>query len=193
MAAITNMRAIKGPSTHRLLVEGETDLRVLPYLMEENGVAWENGKEPVQIKALGGITKFSKADVSSELKSSELKFLGIILDADQNANAAWKTIQGWFADSFIDMPPQIPAQGFISSVNRDGIRFGAWIMPDNMSVGMLETFLKWLVRDDHQELWSFAEKSCAEAKSLYNAPYKHVHQDKASIHTFLGVCPDTPI
>jgi hypothetical protein len=82
MRAITNMREIKGPSTHRLLVEGETDLRVLPYLMEENGVAWENGKEPVQIKALGGITKFSKADASSELKSSELKFLGIILDAD---------------------------------------------------------------------------------------------------------------
>ena len=176
----------KDSTSHVLIVEGKTDLRVLPYLMEKNGVAWPDDNRPVRIKDVNGITSCTKAQITVYFKEPGVKFFGIILDADKDANAAWDTFRGWFKDSFSDIPAQAPAEGFISSTTWDGIRVGAWIMPDNMSDGMLETFLKLLVPDDQQDLWSFAEKSCTEAKSLYNAPFKHVHHDKASIHTFLA-------
>lgn len=167
----------------RLLVEGAKDRRLFPYLMERNGVDWPKGNEPVDIEELGG-KLLTKPEVSAILKESGLRLLGIVLDADDDVDAAWRLVKSWFQDWFNDMPPDILPGGFTSEPNGEGIRLGVWIMPNNQSHGMLETFLKLLVRDKDRTLWEFAKVACDEAKC--NAPFKPVHGDKAWMHTFLA-------
>ncbi len=171
--------------SNRLLVEGAKDRRLIPYLMEKNGVSWQKGDEPVSIQDLGQ-NALTKVDASAFLKEPGLHALGIILDADQSVDTVWQRMRSWFSQEFSDMPATIPSTGFISAVNPYGIRLGAWIMPDNLSSGMLETFLKYLVRSEHQPLWDYAKVARDEAKSKHGAPFKSVHLDKAWMHTFLA-------
>lgn len=171
--------------TKRLLVEGKKDKRVFPFLMEKNGVDWPQGNEPVDIKDLGR-KLLTKPEASAILKESSLRHLGVILDADDDTDASWRLVKGWFQDQFLDMPDRVRTEGFISEPNADGIRLGVWIMPDNQTRGMLETFLMLLVRDQDQELWAFAKTARDEAQNKHNAPFKPVHGDKAWMHTFLA-------
>lgn len=41
-------------SPNWLLVEGEEDKRVIPHLMEANGIPWKKQEEPVFIRECGG-------------------------------------------------------------------------------------------------------------------------------------------
>lgn len=169
----------------RLLVEGAKDRRLIPYLMERNGVPWPKGNEPIDIQDLGQ-NLLTKSEASAFLKLPGLQCLGVILDADVHADAVWQRITSWFDQEFTAMPASIPSAGYVSGVNSAGIRLGAWIMPDNQSSGMLETFLTYLVRVEHRQLWEYARTARDEAKGSHGAPFKDVHFDKAWMHTFLA-------
>ncbi|MBK8255248.1 MAG: hypothetical protein IPK82_21625 [Polyangiaceae bacterium] len=54
------------------------------------------------------------------------------------------------------------------------------IMPDNISRGMLETFLLFLRPTDNQALLDFSSRVVEEAKNL-GAPFAEHHRDKAQI------------
>jgi hypothetical protein len=153
--------------------------------MEKNGVDWPSDNGPVVISELGG-NSLTKHEASAFLKESGLRFFGVILDADDDVDAAWQKVQGWFDEWITDMPNNIPVEGFISPSTYEGIRFGVWIMPDNLTQGMLETFLQLLVHDNDKELWAFAESTSHEARTKFNAPFKLSHEHKASMHTFLA-------
>ena len=168
-----------------LLVEGEKDKRVVPYLMEKNGIAWTRGLEPVNIKAIGG-NELTKADAAAYYKQSELEVLGIILDADSDIDATWKKLTELFGPHVPEFPKEVVVEGFIAKPTADGVTFGAWIMPDNQSRGMLETFLHFLVRAEHKELWQYACEATGRASTRYSAPFKSVQIDKARIHTYLA-------
>jgi hypothetical protein len=58
-------------------------------------------------------------------------------------------------------------------------------MPDNKSEGMLETFLKYLVPNQADNVWLYAQEAARTAKQR-GAPYKDVHIEKANIHTWLA-------
>jgi ABC-type glycerol-3-phosphate transport system substrate-binding protein len=59
-------------------------------------------------------------------------------------------------------------------------------MPDNQTQGMLETFLKYLVPDERQSLWEYAQEVTQEAKQK-GARFKDPHHlDKANIYTWLA-------
>ena len=114
----------------KLLVEGETDKCVIPYLMEENGVAWPDvqGEYPVCIEAYGGLDEILKPEViDSELAASGLEALGVVVDANGDAAARWGRVKTWCAAAtFADLPDQIPAEG-LEVVHSSGPRFGVWI------------------------------------------------------------------
>lgn len=172
-------------SNKLLLVEGAKDKRVIPYLMEKNGISWPRGAEPVNIEMIGS-NELAPPDASAYYKQPDLEAIGIILDADTNAEAEWLKVAHLFGAHVPNIPKTCSPLGFVSDLTPDGIRFGAWIMPDNQSRGMLETFLHFLVRSEHQQLWRHACDSADKAKNSYAAPYKSVHIDKARIHTFLA-------
>ncbi len=173
-----------------LLVEGKADLRVIPELVEKGGkLDWVvSGKPIVWIKENEGIENLlDKSTISSELKASGLEIIGIIVDADENSEGRWQSIRSFFIEYFPDLPTEIPENGFVvSSRNEDGIKFGAWIMPDNRNNGMMETFLEYLVPNrENNELLKFAKEVTQQAKAK-GAPFTDAHTDKAIIHSWLA-------
>ena len=170
----------------KLLVEGETDKRVLPYLMEANGVMWPDPPaSPVFIEPYGSVDKILKPEVIAlEIGASGLEALGVVVDANGDAGARWDDVRTSCRNEFADLPEQIPAGG-LEVVHSDGVRFGVWIMPDNRLTGMLEDFLVKLIPEDSRDLYEIATKCAAEAKSK-RAPFRDVHERKAELHTWLA-------
>lgn len=170
-----------------LLVEGDEDKRVIPQLVEANGIKWgENKKEwIVEIQALGSVEKLlDKEEISIQfrMRRRSLKVLGIILDADESPAKRWQSIRNCLIAMYPDIPEQLPATGLI---HPGDIKVGVWMMPDNKERGMLETFLQFLLPEDGKSLWDFTEKSCQQAKEQ-GACFKDCHSDKAKIHTWLA-------
>lgn len=169
-----------------LLVEGKVDLRVIPELIEANGVVWEINKIPVvYISPHNGYQKLVDPDViSTELQASGLSVLGIMIDADDNFLARWQSIRNASIKSIPDLPALLPEEGLIHTLP-NGIKFGVWIMPDNKMRGMLETFLTYMISTGDEALWQFAQEVVQEAKSK-GAVYTDPHLDKANIYTWLA-------
>ena len=170
----------------KLLVEGDTDKRVIPYLMEANGVEWEADNSPVVfIQTHGGIDELLKRRIiENELKVDKLEALGVLFDANGDARQRWNQIKNRYRDEFGNLPDEMPEAG----LNLDhalGPRFGVWIMPDNRFSGMLEDFLAQLIPDESRDLYQIAKNCVAESKQ-YGAPFKEVHKTKAEIHTWLA-------
>ena len=168
----------------KLLVEGDTDRRVVPYLMEANGVDWP-ADPPVFIASYNGVSKILKPEViEAEMKASGLEALGVVVDANGDAAARWNQVRTWCGSEFAELPDQIPAEG-LQTVHSSGPRFGVWIMPDNRFTGMLEDFLVRLIPDDSRGLYELAQRCVGEA-SGNGAPFRAVHRTKAEIHTWLA-------
>ena len=171
----------------RLLVEGEEDKRVIPQLIEANGINWGNNKSEwiVDIKQCDGVENLlDQSLINTELKASNLEILGIIVDADEYPANRWESIRNILITKFPDIPDKLPTTGLIHKAP-DSIKIGIWMMPDNQERGMLETFLKFLLPDNTNNLWELSEDICQQASKL-GAPFKDLHKDKAKIHTWLA-------
>ena len=177
------------PSTspRRLLVEGDTDKRVIPFLMEANGIEWErDGRPVVRIEPYNGVEELLKPGVvEAELRASGLEALGVMVDANGDASDRWNRIKTLCDDQFEDLPDRIPHDGLETVHLETGTSFGVWIMPDNRFSGMLEDFLIRLIPEDSRDLYELAERCVAEA-ARSGAPFKDVHKAKAEIHTWLA-------
>ncbi len=170
-----------------LLVEGDKDRFVIPELIEQNGYPWGDRRAPlVWIEQYGGDKSLLRRGVlETELKRSGLHALGIVLDADASAASRWEAVRAWAKEALGDrLPEELPAEGCVIETE-EGIRFGAWLMPDNRSAGMMETFLAWLCPEDAPHILSHAHAARDEAHRL-GAPFKQAHFDKALIHTWLA-------
>ena len=181
-----------------LLVEGPTEKRAIPYLIGLNGIPWlieDNDKIDKKRPIVyiedngGGDTKIVESNViSNELNVARRKVLGLIVDADNSCASRWQSIRDACENSIPDLPKDIPQQGLVhDTVKKNGkpVKFGVWIMPDNQTEGMLETFLAYLVKDESEALWQYSQQVVSEAKSK-GATYKPTHVHKANIHTWLA-------
>ena len=169
-----------------LFVEGETDKRVVPFLMEANGVEWERSNEPVLIKPYNGVEDLLKPGVvEAELLASGLEALGVMVDANGDASARWNQIKILCDDQFDDLPNRIPENGLEIVHPETGARFGVWIMPDNRFSGMLEDLLIRLIPEASRGLYELAGRCVADA-ARSGAPFKDVHKTKAEIYTWLA-------
>ena len=177
------------PSTvfRKLLVEGDTDKRVIPFLMEANGVEWQRSGEPVvYIDPYGSVHELLKPGVvEAELRASGLEALGLKVDANGDAFDRWHRIRSLCHDEFEHLPDRIPRGGLEVVHPESDARFGVWIMPDNRFSGILEGFLIRLIPEDSRSLYELAEKCVAEAAQI-GAPFKDVHKAKAGIYTWLA-------
>ena len=96
----------------RLLVEGDTDKRVIPFLMEANGVAWGTADRPaVYIAPYGGVGEMLKAGaIEGELSASGLEALGIVADANGDARKRWAQIRRLCQAQVPSLPEDLPAE-----------------------------------------------------------------------------------
>lgn len=185
------------PQPNVLLVEGMSDRRLIPHLMEKNGIPWPRGNEPVWIdvpKAQsegrllgeGGVDVLLGRDyLRTYLVAPGLKALGVIVDADDKLPSRWQAIRREASSAFDEVPMELPEDGLIIE-NAEGLRFGAWIMPDNRSGGMIETLLPQLLTEQRRPLYDHAKAVCIETRLNHGAPFKEAHLEKAAVHTFLA-------
>lgn len=170
-----------------LVVEGRTEVFVIPYLMEANGVNWGKGKNTVvYIKDYDGYENINKPDaIATELLASGLTSLGIIIDADEEPKERWQSIRNTCQNSFMNtLPKDLPENGLICNAPNE-VKFGIWMMPDNQMRGILETFLAYMIPDKNESLWEFAQQSTQEATNQ-GANFTEFQRDKANIYTWLA-------
>ncbi|HBL14364.1 MAG TPA: hypothetical protein DD379_23845 [Cyanobacteria bacterium UBA11162] len=172
--------------TRVLLVEGKEDVRVIPELIEANGVDWGTRKNPVvYIRDYDGYQQLVDADVIlTELQASGLSALGILIDADDNPIGRWQSIRTACLKSIPNLPEILPETGLIH-IAPNQVKFGIWMMPDNKIRGMLETFLAYIIPDTGESIWQFAQAAAKEAKTR-GAVFTDAHYDKANIYTWLA-------
>lgn len=171
--------------TKFLLTEGKDDVYAIAELMGHH-VKWGDSPKTwlVPIEDAGSVTELLNEDyLNGQFKRPDLKAIGIILDANDSFDGRWQRVYQLCKKRFPEIPEKLNPAGLIID-GENGIRLGIWIMPDNQSHGMLETFLRHLV-PDNQKLWEHAKDSAQKAKNL-DAPYKPTHEDKAYIHTWLA-------
>jgi len=178
------MARIANPN--QLLVEGDEELRVISHFMDQY-VEW--GDKPqewvAEVKSFNGVENLLKPGViEAESKTPGLKAIGIMVDADDLFGSRWSSIRERCRKIAVNFPEELPPEGLIHQ-NEHGLRIGVWIMPDNQSRGMLETFLGSLVTQRLEPLWSFAQESCTRSRE-HGSPYTDPHYDKACIYTFLA-------
>jgi hypothetical protein len=128
------------------------------------------------------------------LKVSEIKTLGIILDADTDILRRWESLRDQFRSLSYIMPDDLPITGLVVDP-ADAVKIGIWLMPNNQTNGMLEDFIRFLIPPD-DNLLPIASSILLdlESKGLnrYNNP---LHKPKALIHTWLSwqEDPGTPM
>lgn len=170
----------------QLIVEGAEDLFVVVGLMEHY-ITWPRGarEAPVHIEQGNGADEILRTGyITTKLKESGLQTLGIMLDADESFDGRVRRIYSLCRPIFPAIPEAFPKQGLIVDGD-DGLRFGVWIMPDNSSHGMLESFLRGFVPTSSTPLFAHAESTVAAAMEM-GCPCHRAHIDKAHIHTWLA-------
>ena len=171
---------------NRLLVEGADDQYAVAGLMGAH-VQWgESEKDwPVFIKDCKGVKRLLEPDlIPLEFQQRSIRRLGIVVDANESSSVRWDSIRNQCQGLVSDFPKELPPTGVICT-NSEGKRLGIWIMPDNRSRGMLETFLQFLIPAADEPLWQYAKDAAKHARTV-GAPYKDTHIDSAEIHTWLA-------
>jgi hypothetical protein len=151
-------------------------------------VEWGNTKDswPVVIERAGSANELLDPVYLGTLwKSSDLKVLGVMVDADNSIQSRWDCIRNFCKTADLkNIPKAIPREGLVLACD-DGRKFGAWIMPDNESEGMLETLCCALIPAPSQPLWAHAVAAASRAKEL-GASFIEAHRQRADIHTWLA-------
>jgi hypothetical protein len=178
---------VANPRPKHLVVEDNDQKGAVIGLMRHNGVPWppfEDDGWPVYIYVAGstdGVLK--KSTLSTRFKESGLQTLGIITDADDNFPARWNRVKSFCQEVFAAVPTDCPDGGLI--LTNGGKKFGAWIMPDNKSSGMIETFCRMLIPNKAAPIWGHATAAAGQARTL-GAPFRDVHVEKAHVATWLA-------
>jgi uncharacterized protein DUF3226 len=174
------------PNPNQMLVEDHDTMGAIIGLMRRCIGSWGQSKNewPVNIRAAGSADEvLQESGLVAGLQESVVKTLGIIVDGDENPRGRWERIRNFCQTHDVAVPNQCPPEGLII----DGVlgrRFGAWIMPNNQDVGMIENFCRGLIPSD-DGLWSFAQM-CAEEAKRKGASYVDAHRHKAEMHTWLA-------
>jgi hypothetical protein len=177
------------PNPNQLVTE-DTDLMGATIgLMKQFVDNWGTTERewPVKVRFAGSADQLlDERYLLTMMQASGLKALGIVFDADDRFDARWNWVRTFCAKAGgVSVAAKCPADGLVIS-DMKGIRFGAWIMPDNKSAGMLENFCHTLVPENMKPLWDFA-KTCVDEGKKHGANYVSAHTDKAHIHTWLAL------
>jgi hypothetical protein len=169
----------------RLLVEGRNDLFTVVNVMKAH-VTWPDRPfAPVHIVERGNdAAVLDISGLSTEIKQTGTLAVGMIIDGDADPAARWKAIHLAGAHIGCAMPAAMPPTGLIVQ-SSFGPKFGAWIMPDNVNPGILESFAALLVPPAQAAVLKYTGEALDEARKR-GAQWKDAHRDKARLHTFLS-------
>ncbi len=164
-----------------LLVEGTDDEHVLKHLCGNRGIQHLD-----EIKPIGGIEQLLE-NLPVRLKESDVRALGLVIDADADLASRWRAIRDrLLAAGYPNVPDEPVSTGTILDPPPNQLlpRVGVWIMPDNQTKGILEDFLKFLVPSP-SKLFAHVESSI-ETIPEAERRFHDLAKPKAIIHTWLA-------
>ncbi len=169
-------------SPYRLLVEGPDDQWSVINLLTRHSYAWDDSSvvRPY-VHPTGGINPLLDS-LPVALKTYER--LGLVVDADLSIGNRWVSVRTRLVDLGFAVPDAPLAGGLVVERTSDGKRVGVWLMPDNVSPGILEDFLAKLIPAGDPS-WSHAGLSTTTARGL-GAPLQAKDQAKGAIHAWLA-------
>lgn len=165
-----------------LLVEGKDDEHVLKAVCGRR-----NGPHFNEVKVYEGVDLLLESLPVRLKASGDGEIIGVVIDADTDLEARWRSIRnGLIQVGYHDAPESPSPNGTIVDPPTGVLlpRVGIWIMPDNQSTGILESFLRFLVPAG-SGLFNHVESSVAaipEGELRFNPLAK----PKALIHTWLA-------
>lgn len=176
-----------------LLLEGDTDRHFVQHLCNRAGIARD---------AFSYVDKGSNEQLlrglATELRSSEIRQLGIVLDADSNLEATWHAVTNKLREAGYDAIPAAPApEGTLLAAHTNaGLAaptVGIWLMPDNSLPGMLEDLAARMIAPS-DELWPLAQQAVGQI-APERRRFRHTYLRKAEVHTWLAWQdePGTPL
>jgi hypothetical protein len=170
---------------NQLVVEGPDDLHSVIHLMKAH-IEWAKDGEPVWIEDAKGRSNILKRGLlEAAFIASYTRTLGVVLDAEGDPpGKTYGQFRNLCSNWFPMLPDELPSSGLIAG-NHEGKRLGIWIMPDNVTQGSLETFLRHLVPEEEEPIWTHATESVRRARTI-GAKCREVHMEKANLHTWLA-------
>ncbi len=161
-----------------LLVEGQDDKHVTTNLL----FAHQLDKQFV-VKDKEGIDNLT-GTLPIELRASELKRIGIVVDADTSLTERWSSLVSVLKKAgYADFPKAPSVAGTV--VRQDGRpTVGIWLMPNNSDSGMIEDFVALLVPCEDPLLPR--AQAAIDAIPVEIRPFAPADRSKAIIHTWLA-------
>ena len=154
-----------------LHVEGRDDMHVVKHLLLRHEIDCPiSGDSRPQRDFAANVPKITQAGhkdavlaaIRTSVPVSNNRSVGFVLDADVEPQDRWRAVCDRLGAFGLDLPEEIPPEGFVGYVAEFGARVGVWLMPDNRQDGALEQFLESLVNDDDSIL-PIAESSTTDA------------------------------
>ena len=176
-----------------LYVEGIHDVHVVHHLLLRHGFDCPiKGDKRPQRGFAANVPQITPAGdkhavlaaIGTAAGVSNDRSVGFVLDADEKPRNRWLAVCDRLREFGLELPNEIPNEGFVADIMDSQARIGVWLMPDNQRAGALEHFLQDLI-DDNDPLLPLAEKSTDKAKSG-GAEFPEVDHPKAVLHTWLA-------
>lgn len=134
---------------------------------------------------------------------ADLKYLGIVVDADTSVTNRWQSLWGGLSQTTPDVNnnlpsrrPPLPHDGFliVSEIQYKDVQIGVWIMPNNQfparannrEYGIMESFLGELIAPA-TPLWEHAKNIVTDLPNVVpDHEIPHTKLPKANLYTWLA-------
>ena len=177
----------------RLHVEGRDDVHVVKHLLLRHRIegpleryAHSAQELPPNVPEIRGVHGRNAVldSIETAVRLSTGRSVGFLLDSDGKPRDRWRAVCDRLRGFELNLPDEIPPEGFVEDVAEFRARVGVWLMPDNRREGALEQFLEDLV-DDDDALFPIAERSTEEARES-GAAFPEADHRKAVLHAWLA-------
>ncbi len=167
-------------SSRVLLVEGTNDQHVMWALFQAHKVP-----QVFDVIKTGGIEQLLESVPVRLETQSGLERLAVVIDANSDIESRWRQLKDRLAKSGFAGVPDVPTStGTVLDFN-GGIRFGAWVMPDNTVPGILENFVVFLVPANDLMIPLVDSFLAGIPEDLRKYPESRI--PKARIHAWLSI------
>ncbi len=164
-----------------LLVEGNDDEHVMKHVCGTRSV-----QRIDEIKPQGNVEQLLE-NLPVRLKESDVKILGVVIDADTDLAARWQSLRDRLAEAgYRSIPADPLPDGTILDPPAGTLlpRVGIWIMPNNQTKGILEDFLRFLIPEESR-LFKHVQASVANIPNGERR-FSQLAEPKAIVHTWLA-------
>jgi hypothetical protein len=137
----------------------------------------------IRIHECQGFRKIPEA-LKAALRPDDPDGLAIVADMDLDNDRRWLSLRETLeANRYPNIPAALPLEGLVESPP-GAPALGVWLMPDNATEGMTETFAgKFVAREDPG--WLHAQSVIANLPDTARQ-FQERHNDKALLHTWLA-------